>query len=216
MPSSLIADGALAAVTAHDDQLVAVEQVGQLGRINLVEGDVVRRRELQVRQHGVADLAVQAADLGLDVLGRPHVGGQGARLVGDGVEERGVDVVADAEGEDARVGRVLGLDVLQDLVRVGLADGRLAVREEHDGERPARVLAAVAQRGGHRVVDGGAARRLQLLSPTSWPRRPDPTWRPASRRGTCSPWWRSSASRSGPWGRGSPGNTSTPCGPAPS
>ena len=68
LPVSLTAAVPLAGVAAEDDELAAVEQVGQLRRIDLVERDVVADRQLQVGQHRVADLAVEAADLGLDVL----------------------------------------------------------------------------------------------------------------------------------------------------
>ena len=113
----------------------------------------------------MADLAVQAAHLGLDVLLRPHISADRSRLIGHLVEHGGVDIVAHAEGEDARVARVLAGDVLENLLRVGLADGRLAIGEEDNGERPARVAAAHAESGEHGIVDGRAAGRFQLIDP---------------------------------------------------
>ena len=85
--------------------------------------------------------------------------------LGQLVQERGVDVIADAEGEDARVGRVLGHRVLHDLVHVGLADGRLAVGEEHHVEAPAFVAGAIFQGRGQGVVDGGAAGGFEAFDP---------------------------------------------------
>src|SRR5262245_29744803 len=104
-----------------------MEQVGQLRRIDLGNLDVVADGQLQVGQHRVADLVVQAADLGLDVFGFTDVGTDGARLFGHLVQHGGVDVIADPEGEDAGVVGVLAHDVFQNLVGVGLANGRAAV-----------------------------------------------------------------------------------------
>ena len=87
------------------------------------------------------------------------------RLLGQGVEEGGVDVIADAEGEDARVGRVLLGDVLEDLLGIGFADGRLAIGEEDDGEGPGFVVGAHGQGGGQGVVDGGAAGGFERIDP---------------------------------------------------
>ena len=56
---------------------------------------------------GMADLAVEARDLRLDVLGRADVGADGPGGLRQLVEHRRVHVVADAEGEDARVAAVL-------------------------------------------------------------------------------------------------------------
>src|SRR5262249_739057 len=113
--------GALAVVPAQDDQLRTVEQVGQGNRVDLQQADVVGGGELEVGQHRIADLGVRSADLGLDVLGGANIGAQGTGLLGQLIEEGGVDVVADPKGEDARVGRVFGQGVLGDLLDVGFA-----------------------------------------------------------------------------------------------
>ncbi len=106
-------------------------------------------------------------------------------VLGQGVEHGGVDVIADAEGEDARVGRVLLADVGQDLLGIGFADGRPAIREEDDGEGPGFILGAHVEGGGQGVVDGGAAGRFQGLDPLAgrWPGFP--WWPAAGRRCTC-------------------------------
>ena len=61
-------------ITAEHYQLGAVEQVRQLRRVHFRNLDVRAHDQLQVRQHGVADLAVQAGRLGLDVLELADVG----------------------------------------------------------------------------------------------------------------------------------------------
>src|SRR5262249_54736408 len=126
--------GAVTAVAPEDDKLSTVEQVRQLRRVHFGYLYFLRAGELEVGQDGVADLAVEPANLDLDVLLRTDVGADRARLVSELVEQSGVDIVADAEGEDARAGGVAVLDVLEDLLRVALADGRLAVGEEDNGK----------------------------------------------------------------------------------
>ncbi len=66
---------ALAVVAAQHHELGAVEQIGQLRRIDLVQLDVAADRQLQVGQHRIADLGVKAGRLGLDVLGFADIGG---------------------------------------------------------------------------------------------------------------------------------------------
>src|SRR5258708_5926458 len=52
----------LAGVAAKDDELAAVEEVGQLLRIHFAERDALADVELEVGEDGIADLGVQAAD----------------------------------------------------------------------------------------------------------------------------------------------------------
>ena len=96
-------------IPAQHHQLSAMEQVGQLRRIDFVQFDVAVDGQLQIGQHGIADLGVQPARLDFDVFGFADIGGHGPAIVGQGIEHSGVDVIADAEGEDARVGSVAWL-----------------------------------------------------------------------------------------------------------
>ena len=59
----------LAVVAAQHDELGAVEQIGQLRRIDLIQLDVAADGQLQVGQHGIADLGVEPGDLVLNVFG---------------------------------------------------------------------------------------------------------------------------------------------------
>src|SRR5206468_2975358 len=89
----------------------------------------------------------------------------GAGGVSQLVEHRGVHVVADAEGEDAGVGRVLGDDVLDDLIRVAFIDGRLPVGEEDHVEGAARVFAAHLEGRVQRRLNCGAAAGAEVVDP---------------------------------------------------
>src|SRR5262249_51994182 len=123
------------------------------------------RRESDVGQYRVADLAIEAGDLGLDVLGRTNVGTESLGVFGELVEKSGVDIVANAEGEYPCVRRVVADHVFDDLFRLHLADGWLAVREEYDGKRPALVLGPHLERRVESRLDGGAAARLEAIHP---------------------------------------------------
>ena len=59
----------------------------------------------------------------------------------------------------------LAMTFFRILSDVGLADGRLAVGEEDDGEGAAFVVGAHVQGRGQGVVDGGAAGRFQAFDP---------------------------------------------------
>jgi hypothetical protein len=102
-----------------------------------------------------ADPVVEGGDLLLDVLARLGADDVAAVLGGEGVEEDGVHVVADAEDEEAGVGGRGGADVLEDTLAALLADGGKAVREEDQG----RLALAIheAEAGEERLVDVGAA-----------------------------------------------------------
>ena len=71
------------------------------------------------------------------------------------VEQDGVHVVADAEGEQADVAARGGVHVVEDRAGVGLALGRQAVGQEQDGRRALGVRHV--ERGRQRAVDVGAA-----------------------------------------------------------
>src|ERR1700736_5531648 len=98
-------------------------------RIDLLYRHAVADAQPQVGKHRITYLAVQAANLRLDVFGFQDIGAGGSRLFGQAVQEAGVDVVFvdHAEGEDTRTGRVFLRNVVQDLVEIGFTDGRLAV-----------------------------------------------------------------------------------------
>ena len=83
-------------------------------------------------------------------------------------------------------------DVLHDLVGVGLADGRLAVGEEDDGERPAASSVPHRQGVVEGRLDGGAAGGLQAIDPLLRVRRGSPCSRGTSlSRNGVDAWWRS-------------------------
>ena len=71
------------------------------------------------------------------------------------VEQEGVHVVADAEGEQADVAAGGGVDVIDDRLRIGFAFGGQAVGQEQDGRRALTIRHA--ERGRQRAVDVGAA-----------------------------------------------------------
>ncbi len=92
-----------AAIAPDEGQLVAREQVGQrLRRVDRVEHDAADV-QLDVGQHRRADLVVQAGDFFVDPFGRADVGRRAAMIAHQRVEQEGVHVVADAEGEQADV-----------------------------------------------------------------------------------------------------------------
>ena len=126
----------------------------------------------------MADLAVQARDLGLDVLGRADVGADRPRLLGELVEQGGVDVVADAEGEDARVGacssRATFFRILSGLVSPMV--GWPSVKKTTVKGRPASSVRMLEGRG-EGAADGGAAGGLEAVDPL----------RRGCRGGPCSP-----------------------------
>ena len=133
-------------------------------RIDFVELHI-GRREFHVRHDRVADFGVERRRLDFDILGRADVGADGPGAVRELVEHRGVHVVADAEGEDARAGRVFIDDVFDDLRRVALVDGRLAIGEEDDVERPPGVFAAQVEGRVQGRLDGGAAAGAEVIDP---------------------------------------------------
>ena len=90
--------------------------------------------------------------------GSTYVGSRGT--LGHAVEQRHVDVAADAEGEDPAPVRVGLLDHLADLHLARVADRRQAVGEEED-DRQDPLGRLLAERLQQRVVDVRAARRLR-------------------------------------------------------
>ena len=81
---------------------------------------------------GRAHLAVQPADVGLDVLVGPHVFALAEILARQAVEQAAVHVVADAEVDHPRAELVVLLGVGDDLGFVRLAGRRQAVGQEQD------------------------------------------------------------------------------------
>ena len=169
LPVSLIAGVPVPGVAADHDELRAVEQVGQLRRVDLVDAGC-RRRSSSFRSvsTGWLILPYRLRDLRLDVLGRADVGADGPRVSASWSSIAAFTSSPTPKVKMRVLAGVLGGHVLHDLVRVGLADGRLAVGEEHDGERPARVARPHA--------------RAPRPGPARWRCR---RW-PSGRRPTCS------------------------------
>jgi hypothetical protein len=152
-------------VLAEHHDLAAVKQVRQLRRLHILQHDLLAHRQLQVHQHRMIDLGVQAADLGFNVLGGTDVGAGRARLQRDLIEQGGVDLMADTEREYARARRVLGQYILHDLGGIGHADSRQAVGEKDHGEGPAGVGLTQVEGSEQGVVDVGAADRFDAVDP---------------------------------------------------
>ena len=69
-----------AAVTAEDDELVAVEQIRQLRRIHFAQMHIVADVHFEIGQDRIADFAVQAAHLGFDIFGFADIAADSPRL----------------------------------------------------------------------------------------------------------------------------------------
>jgi len=82
--------------------------------------------------------------------------------LGDAVEQRDVDVVADAEGEDAALVRVAGFHQFADLRFGGDTDGGESVGQEQN-DRQLAFAGRLAQRLDECVMDVGAADRAQRV-----------------------------------------------------
>src|SRR5690606_34495767 len=91
----------------------------------------------------------------VNLLGGADVGGGAAMVLGDGVEEDGVYVVADAESEEADVGGGGAGDGLEEGGGVGDAFGGEAVGEEDEGGWP--VGAGLVDGFEEGLADVGAA-----------------------------------------------------------
>jgi len=154
---------AAVAVTPGHDQLRSSEQVRQRQRgIQFLDQHVVEV-EFDVRQHGRADFAVEAAHFLVDALPDADVGTRAAKRLDQLIEQERVDIVANAEGEHPHIGRRGGFGIVQNVRRVGLALGGQPVGQEQDHRRalpvdhPHRLL--------ERAVDVRAAERLQPADP---------------------------------------------------
>ena len=149
-------------VAAGQHQLLAREQVGQGIRVQVV-GPGPAQVDLQAGEHRGADLGVEAGHRLVHVLAGDDVGGGAVVVLGQGVEQRGVHVVAHAEGEQADVLRGGRGGPPQDLGGLDDPLGRQAVgQEEHIGG-PFHVGAL--EGGGQRAVDVGAALGGEAVQP---------------------------------------------------
>ena len=83
-------------------------------------------------EHRAGELGEEAGDAGFDIFVRLDVFAGASVLGGQAVEEPGVHVVADAEGEDAGVGLVGFLGTFGDGDFAGFAGGGQAVGQEED------------------------------------------------------------------------------------
>ena len=115
-----------------------------------------------VGHHGCADAAVELADGGFDVFVGPHVFALAEVGAGQLVEQPAVDVVADAEREQAGANVVGGFGILFDGGFVGFAVGGQAVGEEDDVVRAAAV-GEQAERAVECAVDIGAAAGVEAV-----------------------------------------------------
>ena len=170
---------ALTGVTTQEHESVAAKQIRQRRGIELRHAHVAGEFERRIRQHRVFDLGEERRDLHFEVFLGQHVLAEGARVLGNPVEQMGVHIGADAEAEDAGAVFVQARDILDDLFLVRRADGGPTVREEnHDKRSPAlgrdalpRVLAdpqvgpTIAQRERflERLVNRRAADGFQFL-----------------------------------------------------
>src|SRR5262249_44748426 len=138
------------------------EDVGQRLRVDLVDGDSVHL-QVDVGEDGGGDAGVEGGDGFVQALAGADVGAAAVVVLDEGVEEDGVDVVADAEGEEADVGGGGLVDVVEDGGDVGLAFGGETVGEEED------VGGAIGFGHGHRfeegAVDVGAAGGPEAADP---------------------------------------------------
>ena len=167
LPVMTTLTGPVAPVPADEDELGALEEVGQDARIDLARVDALEL-DGQVGQEGRGDLLVEARQGHFEVLRLPDVDRRAAMVRGEPVEELGVDVVADAEDEDPGAQLVRLLDVPQDVRRLRRADGRQAVRQEEDVARPLAVPHA-GEGGEEGVVDVRAAGILDAVDELEGP-----------------------------------------------
>ena len=154
---------ALTGVTAGEQKLLALEQVGHGRGIEFGHAHRAGEGDLGIRQHRFLDLGEEGRDFDFDVFFRQHVLAEGFCLLGDFVEQMRVHVGADAEAEDARVGFVRLLHRAHDQVFLGVADGRTAVGEEDDDVGSVAFVRADGLGFLERVVNGGAADGLQIF-----------------------------------------------------
>jgi len=114
---------------------------------------------------GVADLAIQAADFGLDVLGRPDVVDR-ARVLSAMASRKVALTSSPTPKVKMRVLAVLLAAMFWRILSVLVSPmvGWPSVKKTMVN-RAALVVGAIAEGGGHGVVDGGAAGGLQLLHP---------------------------------------------------
>jgi hypothetical protein len=153
----------VAEVARADEELVAHEQVGQARGKHLLEalardGAVASEDgEHRLGQHRPEEPAVDLAHLDLHVLAGQDVAARRAALAGERVEQRRVDVGADAEGEQAAVVTVARGDAVADAGLVAEPDrGHAVGQEQHDGQEA--LGRGLPDRELQRAVDVGPAR----------------------------------------------------------
>ena len=151
----------IAGILAEHDDLVTLENVGKSSRDQL-PGAAMRRvladREDRIGKHRTLQALEHGGDFHLDVLaGEDERGGRPA-LVGDLLEQRRVDVDADAEREDSPLVRIALAGQLADHGFRSLPDGRQAVGHEQDDRQ--RSIGGRLPKGFEQgVVDVGPAPR---------------------------------------------------------
>ena len=123
------------AVAADDHQLRPGKEVGQGVGVDVLHIDPAKV-DLQVGQQRRADLGVEGRHLLVDGLLGPDVAAGPPVVLGDGVEQDGVHVVAHAKGKDAGIVRRGVAHVVDDAVHVHLADGGQAIGEKDEDGGP--------------------------------------------------------------------------------
>ena len=153
--------GSAPRVAPDPGDLAPFEQVGEVAGVGPVHIQA-SQVDADPAERGAGELGVKRADVALDVLvGADVLAGPAARAA-DAIEEPGVDINADAEGEDPRPCLVGVLRVLGDLEFGGLARGGQTIGEEED-VAGARVVGDLAKRGPQSTVDVGPAAGSDVL-----------------------------------------------------
>ena len=122
------------AVASDDDQLAAGEQVGQRFG-NEVECTGVAQIEVEIGQDRRADLGIEGRHRFVDVLIGQDVGRRPMVGFGQRVEQDGVDVIADPEGEQSQAARGRACQVFEDCLALRHPFGGQAIGQEQDQGR---------------------------------------------------------------------------------
>ncbi len=170
--------GAVSTVTPEQQKFFSVKQVGE--RVGVHVFQLCRRpHDTQVRERRVGDLSRQRRDRLFDIVAGSHIAHGAAAVLSHPLEQIRVDIVAHTEGEDSFT-VTQSLHRRRDPFGRRLADGRLAIGQEHDEGKAARLYLR-RQRLAQRVHDVGApfgAKAGQILSGLA--QRSSVRWRPAA------------------------------------
>ena len=155
----------MASVSTNHLHHLAAEQILRLARVHMERVQPVALHD-HVGERRPRDLLTQGIDLGFDLLLAADEISRAVVLLDQIVQQPDVDLVADAQGEDACARLVCLPGQLEDLVRLGQANRRLPIGDEHDLRQrhhqpviAGRVLQGVAEG----VSNVGAAHRLERV-----------------------------------------------------